>query len=270
MSVRRTAAWTVALLTSAGLLSGCNGPGETPPEVSYAAADEEAFAQAGHDCSTLTTWYEHNPFDSNPSIARQYWDRCGEVPPPVEQGELAPWDEDDMFVAAMRKAFPEADHDESVKRAIPIARRLCDLAAEGGRWGDLVGAMSDPGDDPADSEEFTRSFFGAAAPLYCAEHVSLLDDELVAPSGSPDELVAEFNAELQSGSPASRGLDRAAVLDNADLTCASITSTGVEELSALWAAELLDVMGPMQALNNAVFATGLAVRIFCPDKLDAL
>lgn len=52
-------------------------PGSSDAEdaaVSYEADDESAFAQAGHGCSDLRAWYEHNPYDSNADIAHQYYD----------------------------------------------------------------------------------------------------------------------------------------------------------------------------------------------------
>ncbi|WP_157105330.1 hypothetical protein [Rhodococcoides kyotonense] len=39
-------------------------------------------------CETLQAWYNDNPYDSNPSIADDYYSSCGQVPPPVQNGEL--------------------------------------------------------------------------------------------------------------------------------------------------------------------------------------
>lgn len=39
-------------------------------------------------CSELKDWYEDAPYDSNRTIARDYWRHCNEVPPPVVNGEL--------------------------------------------------------------------------------------------------------------------------------------------------------------------------------------
>lgn len=39
-------------------------------------------------CAELREWYDSAPYDSNPTIARDFQRACNETPPPVINGEL--------------------------------------------------------------------------------------------------------------------------------------------------------------------------------------
>lgn len=39
-------------------------------------------------CDELKEWYAEQPYDSNPGIARDYYNSCDAMPPPVSNGEL--------------------------------------------------------------------------------------------------------------------------------------------------------------------------------------
>lgn len=54
-----------------------------------ALADAElTLVEHGGTCADLGLWYEANPGDSNPAIARHFYQQCSETPPPVASGEL--------------------------------------------------------------------------------------------------------------------------------------------------------------------------------------
>ncbi|MCJ0907091.1 hypothetical protein [Rhodococcus sp. ARC_M6] len=50
----------------------------------------DSFSSSGGSdrCSELQSWYSENAYDSNKTIARDYYQECGKIPPPVRNGEL--------------------------------------------------------------------------------------------------------------------------------------------------------------------------------------
>lgn len=49
---------------------------------------ELALTRQGASCAELTLWYDAQPGDSNPAIARNFYAECDRLPPPVLSGEL--------------------------------------------------------------------------------------------------------------------------------------------------------------------------------------
>lgn len=230
------------------------------------ASDAKSFAASDPSCDELRGWYKDLPRDKSPEVARQYWEKCKLVPPPVRHFDMEPWAPEEMYASMLAELTGHKDA-SGADQFLSMGESLCKAADAGFARGDLMDSVLGEGSDPSFTPEMVDVVLTAGVTTLCPEHAKILTQAQSATSKKDRlELAAELDAKFREEFGAKwqpQSLEY--VADMAEAICLHVKKTGDITAGALWIEALKVKPDDMETFAGAL---GTTLAAFCPDAID--